>query len=135
MLWLGLFDWMGRRRGYLFLARDLQGWRKDNVLRLPQLRRSFNPSAVEGFFLGLNVVSMAHNGDLRSKYILGLGYADIVAVLLNLSFLLFSFDFVFLNLHSGFFSLILKLFGLVQLLLQSCHLLFGSSQLLFSLVF
>ena len=113
MLWLGLFDWLGSRRGYLFLARDLQGWRKDNALRLPQLRRSFNPSSVEGFFPGLNAISTAHSGDLCSKCILGLGYADIIVVLLSLIFLLFNFDFVYLSLHFGFFSLILKLFGLV----------------------
>ena len=134
MLRLGLFDWLGSRRGYLFLAGDLQGWRKDNVLRLPQLKRSFNPSSVEGFFPGLNAVSIAHSGDLCSKCILGLGYVDVVTVLLSLISLLFSFNFVFFSLHSDFFSLILKLFGLVQLLLQSYHLLFGSSQLFFSLI-
>ena len=110
---LGLFDWLESRRGYLFLARDLQGWRKDNALRLPQLRRSFNPSSVEGFFPGLNVVSTAHGGDLCSKCILGLSHADVVTVLLSLISLIFSFDFVFFSLHSDFFSLILKLFGLV----------------------
>ena len=110
---MGLFDWLGSRKGYLFLAGDLQGWRKDNVLRLPQLRRSFNPSLVEGFFPGLNAVSTTHGGDLCSKCILGLDYADVIAVLLSLISLLFSFDFVFLSLHSSFFSLILKLFGLV----------------------
>ena len=123
---LGLFDWLGSRRGYLFLTRDLQGQRKNNVFRLRQLRRSFNPNLVEGFFPGLSAINTAHGGDLCSKSILGLSYADVVAVLLSLISLLFSFGFVFLNLHSGFFSLILKLFGLVQLLLQSCHLLFGS---------
>ena len=80
MLRLGFFDRLGSRRGYLSLARDLQGWRKNNVFRLPQLRRSFNPSLIESFFLGLSAVSMAHGGDLCSKSILGLSYANIVAV-------------------------------------------------------
>ena len=110
---MGLFDWLGSKRGYLFLARDLQGKRKDNVFRLPQLRRSFNPSSVKGFFPSLSTVSTAHGGDLCSKSILGLSYVDVVAVLLSLISLLFSFGFVFLSLHSRFFNLILKLFGLV----------------------
>ena len=109
---MGFFDRLGSRRGYLFLAMDLQGWRKDNVFRLPQLRRSFNPSLIESFFPGLSVVSTTHGGDLCSKSILGLSYADVVAVLLSLIPLLFNFSFVFLSLHFGFFSLILKFLSL-----------------------
>ena len=105
MLTLGFFDWLGSRRGYLFLARDLQVLRKDDVFRFPQLRRSFNPSFIERFFLGLSVVSMAYGGDLRSKSILGLSYADVVAMLLSLIPLLLSFSFVLLSgLHSSGFA-------------------------------
>ena len=77
---------------------------------------------------------MAYSGDLCSKSILGLSYADVVVVLLSLIPFLFSFGFVFLSLYSGFFSLILELFGLLQLLLQSCHLLLRSNQLFLSLI-
>ena len=74
---MGLFDWLGSRRGYLFLAGDLQGWRKDNVLRLSQLRRSFNPSSVEGFFLGLSAVSLAYSEDLCLEGLLEIGRAHV----------------------------------------------------------
>ena len=113
MLRLGFFDRLGSRRGYLFLARDLQGWRKDDVFRFPQLRRSFNPSLIESFFPGLSAVSTAHSGDLCSKSILGLSYADVVAVLLSLILLLLSFSFVLLNLYFGFFSLFFKFLSLL----------------------
>ena len=61
---MGLFDWLGNRRSCLFLIRNLQGKRKDDVLRLPQHRRSINPSLIEGFFPSLNAVGAAHGGDL-----------------------------------------------------------------------
>ena len=110
---MGFFDRLGSKRGYLFLVRDLQGWRKDDVFRFPQLRRSFNPSLIESFFPGLSAVSLAHRGDLYSKSILGLSYANVVAVLLSLVPLLLSFSFVLLNLYFGFFSLFLKFLSLL----------------------
>ena len=63
MLRLGLFGWQGNKRSCLFLIRNLQGKRKDDVLRLPQLRRSINPSLIEGFFPSLSAVGIAHGGD------------------------------------------------------------------------
>ena len=113
MLRLGFFDRLGSKNGYLFLARDLQGWKKDDVFRFPQLRRSFNPSLIESFFPGLSAVSMAHGGDLCSKSILGLSYADVVTVLLSLVPLLLSFSFVLPSLDFGFFSLFLKFLSLL----------------------
>ena len=76
---------------------------------------SFNPSSVEGFFPSLSALSTAHSRGLYSKSILGLNYADIVVVLLNLIplFFSFSFSFIFLSLHFGFFSLILKFISLL----------------------
>ena len=108
MLKRGFFDWLGRNKGYLYLLRDLQGWRKDDSFRFPQLRRSFNPSLIESFFPGLSVVSPAHRKDLCSKSILSLSYADVVAMLLSLIPLFLGFNLVLLSLHSGFFSLILE---------------------------
>ena len=108
MLKRGFFDWLGRNKGYLYLLRDLQGWRKDDSFRFPQLRRSFNPSLIESFFLSLSAVSLAHRGDLCSESILGLGYANVIAVLLSLVPFLLGFNLVLLSLHSGFFSLILE---------------------------
>ena len=75
---------------------------------------------IESFFLDLSAVSTAHGGDLCSKSILGLNYADVVAVLLSLIPLLLSliplllsFSFVLLSLHFGFFSLLLKFLSLL----------------------
>ena len=113
MLRLGFFDRLENKRGYLFLARDLQGWRKDDVFRFPQFRRSFNPSLIESFFPGLSVVSTIYGGDLCSKSILGLSDADVVAMLLSLIPLLLSFSFVLLSLHFCFFSLLLKFLSLL----------------------
>ena len=112
MLTLGFFDWLGSRRGYLFLARDLQVLRKDDVFRFPQLRRSFNPSLIESFFPSLSAVSPAHRGDLCLKSILGLSYANVVAVLFSLITFLLGFNLVLLSLRFGFFSLILKFISL-----------------------
>ena len=113
MLRLGFFDRLGSRRGYLFLARDLQGWRKDDVFRLPQLRKSFNPSLIESFFPDLSVVSTERGEDLCSKSILGLSYVDVIAILLSPIPLLFGFSFVLLSLYFGFFSLFLKFLSLL----------------------
>ena len=113
MLRLGFFNQLRSKRGYLFLARDLQGWRKDDIFRFPQLRKSFNPSLIESFFPGLSTVSTAHDGDLCSKSILGLSYTNVVAVLLSLVPLFLSFSFVLLNLYFGFFSLFLKFLSLL----------------------
>ena len=113
MLRFGFFDRLGSKRGYLFLTRDLQGWRKGDIFRFSQLRRSFNPSLIESFFPSLSTISMAHSGDLCSKSILGLSDADVVAVLLSLIPLLIGFSFVLLSLHFGFFSLLLKFLSLL----------------------
>ena len=80
---------------------------------------------VESLFLGLGTVSTAHGGDLCPKSVLGLSYADVVAVLLNLIPLILSFDLVLLSLQFGFFGQVLKFVSLLQLLLQGCHLLLG----------
>ena len=113
MLKLDFFGRLGSKRGYLFLARELQGWREDDVFRFPQLRRGFNPSLVESFFPGLSAVSTTYGGDLCSKSILGLSYADVVAVLLSLISLLFSLSFVLLSLLFCFFSLLFKFLNLL----------------------
>ena len=63
---MGLFGWLGNRRSYLSRIKNLQGKRKDYVLRLPQLIKSFNPSLIEGFFLSLSAVGMAYGEDLCS---------------------------------------------------------------------
>ena len=110
---MGFFDQLRSKRGYLFLARDLQGWRKDDIFGFLQLRRSFNPSLIESFFPGLSTVSTAHDGDLCSKNILGLNYADVVAVLLSIIPLLLNFSLVLLGLHFCFFSLLLKSLNLL----------------------
>ena len=72
---------------------------------------------VESFFPGLGTVGTAHSGDLCPKSVLGLSYADVVAVLLSLILLLLGFDFVPLSLQFGFFGQVLKLVSLLQLLL------------------
>ena len=113
MLSLGFFDWLRSRRGCLFLARELQGWREDDAFRFPQFRRSFNNSLIERFFPGLSTISTAHGGDLCSKSILGLSYADVVAVLLSLIFLSLGFSLVLLSLQPCLFSLFFKFFGLL----------------------
>ena len=113
MLKRGFFDQLGSKRGYLCLFRDLQGWRKDDSFRFPQLTRSFNLSLIESFFLGLNPVSPAHRGDLYSKSILSLSYADVVAMLLSLIPFLLGINLVLFSLHFGFFSLILKFISLL----------------------
>ena len=113
MLKRGILDRLRSKRGYLCLAEDLQGWRKDDSFRFPQLRRSFNPSLIESFFPGLSAVSPAHRGDLCSKSILGLSYANVVAMLLSLIPFLLGFNLVLFSLHFGFFSLILKFISLL----------------------
>ena len=113
MLRLGFFDWLRNRRGYLFLAMDLQGWRKDDIFKFPQFKRSFNPSLIESLFPSLSTASTAYGGDLCSENIFGLSYADVVAVLLSLIPLLLGFSFFFLNLHFCFFNLLLKFLSLL----------------------
>ena len=110
---MDFFDRLGSKRGYLFLARKLQGWRADDVFRFPQLKRDFNPNLVKSFFPGLSVVSTVYGGDLCSKSILGLSYADVVAVLLSLISLLLNLSFVLLSLLFCFFSLLLKFLNLL----------------------
>ena len=125
---------MGRRRGYLCLLRDLQSWRKDDPFKSSQLGRSFNPSLIKSFFLGLSTVSPAHRRDFCSESILGLGYVDVVAVLLSLISFSLGFSLVLLSMQPCLFSLFFKFFGLLQLLLQSYRLLLGRSQLFLGLL-
>ena len=113
MLKRGFLDRLESRRGFLCLTEDLQGWRKDDSFRFPQFGKSFNPSLIESFFLSLSAVSPAHRRDLYSKSILGLSYANVVAMLLSLISLLLGFNLVLLSLHLGFFSLILKFISLL----------------------
>ena len=61
---MGLFGWLGNWRSCLFLIGNLQGKRKDDVLRLPLLGRSINPSSIEGFFPSLSAVGTTYGGDL-----------------------------------------------------------------------
>ena len=63
---------------------------------------------VESFFLGLGTVGMAHDRDLCPKGVLGLSYADVVAILLSLVPLLLGFDLVLLSLQFSFFGQVLK---------------------------
>ena len=59
---------------------------------------------------------MTDSRDLSPKSVLGLNYADVVAVLLILVPLLLSFGLVLLNLQSSFFGQVLKPISLLQLL-------------------
>ena len=113
MLKKGFLDRLRSKRGYLYLVEDPQGWRKDDSFRFPQLRRSFNPSLIESFLPALSAISPAHCGDLCLKSILGLSYANVVAVLLSLISFLLDFNLVLLSLHFGFSSLILKFISLL----------------------
>ena len=108
----GFLDRLRSKRGCLCLGEDPQGWRKDDSFGFPHLRRSFNPSLIESFFLSLSAVSPAHRGDLCLKSILGLSYANVVAVLFSLIPFLLGFNLVLLSLRFGFFSLILKFISL-----------------------
>ena len=89
---------------------------------------------VESFFPGLGTVGTTHGRDLCPKGVLGLSYADVVAMLLSLIPFLLSFDLVFLSLQFSFFGQVLKFVSLLQLLLQGCHLLLGRNQLPLNLV-
>ena len=77
---------------------------------------------------------MTHSGDFCPKSVLGLSYADVVAMLLSLIPLLLGFDLILLSLQFGFFGQILKLVSLLQLLLQGYDLLLGRNQLPLNLV-
>ena len=68
---------------------------------------------VESLFLGLGTVGTTHSGDLCPKSVLGLSYADVIAVLLSLIPLLLGFDLVLLSLQFGFFGQVLKFVSLL----------------------
>ena len=68
---------------------------------------------VESLFPGLSTVGTAHGRDLCPKSILGLSYADVVAVLLSLVPLLLGFDLVLLSLQFNFFGQVLKFVSLL----------------------
>ena len=89
---------------------------------------------VESFFPGLDTVGTIHGRDLCPKGILGLNYADVVAMLLSLIPLLLGFDLVLLSLLFNFLGQVHKFVSLLQLLLQGCHLLLGRNQLPLNLV-
>ena len=61
---MGLFGWLRNWRSCLFLIWNLKGRRKDDVLKLPQLGRSINPSSIEGFFPSLSAVGTTYGEDL-----------------------------------------------------------------------
>ena len=89
---------------------------------------------VEILFPGLGTVGTAHGRDLCPKSVLGLSYADVVAVLPSLIPLILGFDLVLPSLQFGFFGQVLKFVSLLQLLLQGCHLLLGRNQLPLNLI-
>ena len=60
---------------------------------------------------------MIDSEDLRPKSVLGLSYADVVAMLLSLIPLLIGFDLILFSLQFGFFDQVLKPINLLQLLL------------------
>ena len=68
---------------------------------------------IESFFSGLSAISPAHRRDFCSESILGLSYANVVAVLFSLIPFLLGFNLVLLSLNFGFFSLILKFISLL----------------------
>ena len=61
---MDLFGWLGNWRSCFFLIGNLQGKRKDDVLRQPLLGRSINPNSIEGFFLSLSAVGTTYGEDL-----------------------------------------------------------------------
>ena len=56
---------------------------------------------VESLFPSLGIVGMTDSGDFSPKSVLGLSYADVVAMLLSLVPFLLGFDLVFLSLQIG----------------------------------
>ena len=72
---------------------------------------------IKSLFPSLGTIGTTDSGDLSPKSVLGLSYADVVAVLLSLVPLLLGFDLVLLSLQFGFFGQVLKPVSLLQLLL------------------
>ena len=102
----------------------------ENVFWLPQLRKCLNLSSVKGLIPSLSTVGTTHSRDLYPKGVFGLGYLDVIAVLLNLVSSLVSLYFCLIGLVSRLLGLALQLQGLFQLLLKGPHLLLRRSQLL-----
>ena len=102
------------------------GWREEDIFWLSQLRKSLNPSSVEGFFLSLSTVGLAYGGNLCPEGVLSLNHADVIAMLFGLILFL-------LRLNLRFLGLIFEPLSFFQLLPQSCQLLLGSSQLVIGL--
>ena len=99
-----------------------------------QLRRSLNPSSVEGFFLSLSTVGSIYGGDLCPEGTLSLSYVDVVAILFGLVPFLLGLSLCLLRLSFCFIGLIFEPLGFFQLLPKGCQLLLGSSQLVIGLV-
>ena len=135
---MGFLGWLSNRTShFLFIGRKAwgsYGWREKDIFWPSQLRRSLNPSSVEGFFLSLRTIGLAYGGDLYSEGILGLSYADVIAMLFGLVFFLLDLGFCLFCLSFCFLGLIFKPLGFFQLFPKGCQLLLGSSQLVIGLV-
>ena len=97
------------------------------------LRRSLNPSSVESFFPSLSIVGSAYGRDLCPEGILGLSYANVIAMLFSLIPCLLDLYFCLFYLGFCFLSLIFESLGFFQLFSKDCHLFPRSSQLIIGL--
>ena len=135
---LGFLDRVNNNRGRLPLVgrkvRGSYGWREIDIFWPPQLRRSLSPSSVESFFPSLSIIGSAYDRDLCSEGILGLGYADVVAMLFSLIPCLLGLYFCLLRLNFCLYGRIFEPLGFFQLLFKGCHLFPGSSQLIIGLM-
>ena len=88
-------------------VRGSYGWWVEDVFWFSQLRRRLNPSSVEGFIPGPSAIGSTHSWDLCPKGVLGLGYSDVVTMLLSLISSLHGLRFNSLALVSRLLSLVL----------------------------
>ena len=130
---LGFLGEVSNYRGRLLLVgRKVQssyGWGEIDIFWPSQFRRSLNPGLVESFFPSLSTVGTTYSRDLCPEGILGLGYANVVAMLFSLFVRLLGLYFCFLRLGLCFLGLIFELLGFFQLFLKCCHLFLSSSYL------
>ena len=119
---LGFLSWLNNCRShFLFVGRKAwgsYGWKEKDIFLSFQLRRSLNPSSVEGFFPSLRIVGWAYDGDLCPESILSLSYADVVAMLFGLVSFLFGLGLQLLCLSFCFLGLIFEPLGFTNCFLS-----------------
>ena len=97
---------IGRATSFWFGGRawSSYGWREEDILRPSQFGRSVNPNSIEGFFPGLSTVGSTYSGDLCLEGFLGLSYANIVDMLLDLIFFFLGVNLAFSTTAFAFFA-------------------------------